>query len=228
MTENTESDPWEQPPEWVDLPDLPHWLARRFDLNNGGQDIIPRILDAIRRFELRYEIAGFLGPGEYSLPAGFGWEDGEVPGGRRVVVRDWDAVAPDWHTGTIGEGAGGQRYKIRVWWPRAERWAETPVRTLRSRRQNLRANDGISTSDTASGRQEAKSDQRSGRPTEKQRIQDTLRDMESEGHRLRDMSRTKLAKEVTRRGKPKDRDAGWNERTVSRHIADWLKENLNS
>ena len=118
MTENTESDPWEQPPEWVDLPDLPRQLARRFDLNDEGKGLIRKLVEAIRSGILIYRLEGFPSTiGDWRIPAGFDCASDPY----RIVVAGWDAVAPDWKTGKVDGHA------IRGRWPDAMRWAQMVV-----------------------------------------------------------------------------------------------------
>ena len=132
-------DHWAQPPEWVPLCDLPQWLEWHFKDPGSAHELTPEIIRAIRTRELIYRVEGLRYTVGQGLPPGF--ESASNP--HRIVVTDWDLVAPDWPAGTVAgparRVAPGHRYAITVWWNRAQRWClslEYAIRRSRERQSS--------------------------------------------------------------------------------------------
>jgi hypothetical protein len=126
-----DDDPFAQPPDWVPLPDLARWLERHFKLPGSAAELTREIIRGIRTIALTYRVQDFPGIVGEGLPPGF--ESASDPW--RIIVTDWDLVAPDWKRGTVAAPSRWEdRYVISVWWPRAARWAEPFASDIRRRR----------------------------------------------------------------------------------------------
>ena len=137
--DNPEHEPWDAPPDWVHLPDVPGWIERR--LGFPGLPLVPSLISALRQpLVLTYRIGDTKRASEfydlrngYRLPPGMSVYDYS----KRVVVNDWEKADPDWRTGTVAgwklNNGSRDRLPIEVNWLSLERWAPPLARDLASR-----------------------------------------------------------------------------------------------
>jgi hypothetical protein len=142
VTTPDHDDPWAQPPEWVPLCDLPRWLEWHFQNPGSALELTPEVIRGIRTRELTYRVDGFPYTTGQDLPPGF---DCASTPPQRIIVTDWDLVAPDWAAGTVaGPARGiapGGRYAITVWWNRAQRWSPSLAYVARLSRARESSSD---------------------------------------------------------------------------------------